>query len=123
MKTFLFVILFSAALAAQDRPSPPSHKFFDRENKTLFLGVAAVRSFDCISTWHARSNGGTEALLTNGLVDNRPGFAAFSAAMVGANVAAAALLHATGHHRAERFVSYLHVSAVGVTDVHNFRVH
>lgn len=123
MKTFLFVILFSAAVSAQDRPSHPSHKFFDQQNKTLFLSVAAVRSFDCISTWHARSNGGTEALLTNSLVDNRAGFAAFSAAMVGANVAAAALLHATGHHRVERLISYVHASAVGVTDVHNFGVH
>lgn len=123
MKTLLFVILVSATVAAQDRPSHPVHKFFDSQNKTLFLSVAAARSFDCVSTWHARANGGTEALLTNSLVDNRPAFAAFSAAMVGADIGAAALLHATGHHRTERWLSYVHASAVSITDVHNFRVH
>jgi hypothetical protein len=122
VKTLVFVVLASLALSAQDQPRP-QHNFFDSENKKLFLSVAAARSFDCISTWHARANGGSEVLLTNSLVDNKPAFAAFSAAMVGANVAAAALLHRTGHHRSERVLSYVHASAVGVTDFHNFRVH
>ena len=122
MKTLLFVLLSGAILAAQDQPRP-THKFFDSENKKLFLSVAAARSFDCISTWHARSLGGSEVLLTNSLVDNKPAFAAFSAAMVGADVAAAALLHRFGHHRSERVLSYLHAGAVGATDIHNFQVH
>ena len=61
-----------------------------------------------------------EERMGNAFVDNRPTFIAFSAGMVGAHIGAAYLLHRTGHHKAERWLSYIHIGAVGATAIHNF---
>jgi hypothetical protein len=91
----------------------PSHRFWDRENAWLFAGVGAARMVDYASTRHLRNNGVNEWLLTNSVVDNRPLFVGIELAGTAASIGVCYLFHRTGHHRAERWVSILHIG-VGV---------
>jgi len=79
----------------------------------LFVGVAGGRALDYASSQHFRGKGINERLLSNSLVDNRPLFAAVEAAGTAGSIAVAYLLHRTGHHKMERWVSIVHIS-VGV---------
>ncbi len=98
----------------------PEHRFFDKTNIALFLGVAAVRALDFTSTEHFRERGHNEVLLTNNIVDNKPLFAGIEAAGVAASVAVSYLLHRTGHHKLERWVSIVHIGVAGVGDIRNY---
>jgi hypothetical protein len=91
----------------------PSHRFWDRENAWLFAGVGAARMLDYASTRHMRSLGVNEWLLTNSIVDNKPLFVGIELAGTAASIGVCYLFHRTGHHRAERWVSILHIG-VGV---------
>lgn len=91
----------------------PSHRFWDRENAWLFAGVGAARMFDYISTRNMRDRGVNEWLLSNSVVDNRPLFVGIELAGTAASIGISYLFHRTGHHRAERWVSILHIG-VGV---------
>lgn len=96
------------------------HKFWDGENLALFTGVAAVRALDYNSTQHFRERGVNEVLLTNGIVDNKPLFATIEVAGTAASIGIAYLLHHTGHHRAERWVSIVHIGVAGFGDIRNY---
>jgi hypothetical protein len=91
---------------------PAVHKFWDTENILLFAGVGAARGLDYASTLNIRRRGINEALLTNAIVDDHPEFAAIEAATTAASVGLSYIFHATGHHRLERWTSYVHI---GVT--------
>jgi len=112
-------LLLATIATAQDMPK---HRFFDKENVTLFSALAVTRAMDCDSTWRFRAKGYQEGELTNGLVDNKPAFVAFSAAMVGAQIGGSYILHRLGWHRAERWTSAVHVGMVGGTALNNYRL-
>jgi hypothetical protein len=93
---------------------PAVHKFWDTENILLFAGVGAARGLDYASTLNIRRRGINEALLNNETVDNHAAFAAIEVATTAASVGLSYIFHATGHHRLERWTSYVHIGvAVG----------
>jgi hypothetical protein len=96
------------------------HKFLDGENLGLFTGVAAVRALDFTSTEHFRERGHNEVLLTNGIVDNKPLFAGIEVAGTAASIAVAYWFHRKGHHRAERWVSIVHIGVAAFGDIRNY---
>jgi len=96
------------------------HKFWDAENVGLFAGVAITRTLDFTSTQHFRERSHNEILLTNRIVDNKPLFAGIEAAGLAASVGVCYWLHRTGHHRAERWVSIVHIGVGTVGDIHNY---
>ena len=101
-------------------PAAAAHRFFDRTNLSLFAGVAAVRALDYTSTQHFRSQGNTEVLLTNGIVDNKPLFAGIEVAATAASIGVSYWLHRTGHHKLERWVSIVHIGVGTFGDAHNY---
>ena len=91
-----------------------SHPFWDKDNLLLFAGVGAGRALDYMSTRHFRSRGINEWLLTNNIVDNKPLFAGVEVAGAAASIGVSYLLHRSGHHKLERWVSIVHIGvAVG----------
>ena len=90
-----------------------SHRFWDRENLYLFAGVGAVRMLDYASTRHFRGQGNDEWLLSNSIVDNKPLVLGIEAAGTAASMGVSYLLHRTGHHKLERWVSIIHIG-IGV---------
>ena len=96
------------------------HKFWDEKNVALFTGAAAVRALDFTSTQHFRERGVNEVLLTNGIVDNKPLFAGIEIAGTAASVGVAYWLHRTGHHRAERWISIVHIGVATFGDIRNY---
>lgn len=60
-----------------------------------------------------RRRGRQEILLSNEVVDNKPAFAAIEAGGTLASVGISYLFHRTGHHKLERWTSYVHIG-VGV---------
>jgi len=96
------------------------HKFWDAENLGLFVGVAVTRALDFTSTQHFRERGHNEILLSNQIVDNKPLFAGIEAAGTAASIGLAYWLHHTGHHRAERWVSLVHIGVGATGDIHNY---
>jgi len=97
-----------------------NHKFWDGENVALFTGVALGRAFDYSSTQHFRERQVNEFLLTNSIVDNKPLFAGIELAGTAASVAVSYWLHHKGHHRAERWVSIVHIGVATVGDIRNY---
>jgi hypothetical protein len=108
------------AKAAPSKAHMVPHKFLEGENLALFAGVAAVRALDFTSTQHFRERGHNEVLLTNGIVDNKPLFATIEVAGTAASIGLSYLLHRTGHHRAERWVSIVHIGVATFGDIRNY---
>jgi hypothetical protein len=103
------------------KPVPPkTHRFWDKENDWLFAGVGAARTMDYFSTLNFRSRGDNEVLLTNGLVDNHAAFAAVEAGATGLSIGVSYLFHHYGHHKLERWVSIVHITAATIGDAHNY---
>ena len=94
------------------QPTFETHKFLDRENRILFVAVAAFNGADFAVTHANLQNGGHEL---NPLV--RP-FAQSTAALA-ANFAVETIgvvsisyvFHKSGHHRLERFTSYVNIGS------------
>lgn len=92
--------------------APVAHKFWDRENRVLFVTAAAFSAGDFTVTHANLANGGREL---NPLV--RP-FTANSATLAmnfvgqtAAIVSISYLLHRTGHHRLERLTPVANIAA------------
>lgn len=94
----------ASAAAADDHP------FWDWQNNVLFVGVAAGRAFDFVSTHRFREKHLKEWLLNDEIVDNRPLFAAIEVAGTAVSIGASYLLHRWGYHRLERWASILHIT-------------
>jgi hypothetical protein len=90
-------------------PAPPPHRFWDKTNTALFVGVAGSRAFDYASTRYFRRRGVHEWLLNDAMVDDKPLFIAIEAAGTAAQIGAAAWLHHRGHHKLERWISVVHI--------------
>ena len=106
-------------------PNPPAktHAFWDRTNAGLFSGIAVMRTLDYTSTINMQKRGREEILLPDDVVFNRAGFAALEAAATATSIGISYLLHATGHHKMERWVSIGHISVTGFGDVRNYSLH
>jgi hypothetical protein len=96
------------------------HRFWDKKNDWLFAGVGAGRTLDYFSTLNMRRRGRQEILLTNGVVDNHPAFAAIEAAGTGASIGVAYLLHRYNHHKVERWTSAVHFALATSGAVRNY---
>jgi hypothetical protein len=134
--SFVAMIALGGALLAQDgsggspspaanraKPStttPPTHRFWDKENDLLFAGVAASRMLDYASTRHFRDLGDNEVLLTNAIVDNRPLFVGIELAGTAASIGVSYAFHRTGHHSLERWVSIVHMGVAVGGSIHNY---
>jgi len=105
---------------SQAAPHKLAHRFWDKQNCWLFAGVGAVRTLDGISTRNFRARGRDEILLNNGVVDNAAAFAAIEAAGTAASLGASYLLHRTGHHTLERWVSSVHIGVGLFGTGHNY---
>jgi hypothetical protein len=129
---------FSTVLPAQDKaaeghatPATPAlqhgakieaqpHRFWDPENAWLFAGVGAARMLDYASTRHFRGQGINELLLTNSVVDNRPLFVGIELVGTAASIGVSYLFHRTGHHRAERWISIVHIGVAAGGSIRNY---
>lgn len=105
-----------AVQSAGERP----HSFWDATNVALFVGVGGVRALDYASTRHFRNRGVDEWLLTNAIVDNKPLFAGLEVGGTLASVGVAYLLHRSGHHKLERWISIIHIGAGIAGSAHNY---
>jgi hypothetical protein len=101
-------------------PSKERHAFFDRTNVELFAGIAITRTLDFTSTLNMQARGREEILLPDDVVNNRAGFAALEAAGAATSIGLSYLLHATGHHKLERWLSIGHISVTGFGAARNY---
>ena len=67
-----------------------------------------------------RRRGRQEIFLTNGVVDNHPAFAAIEAAATGTSIGASFLFHRYGHHKLERWTSFVHIGLATTGAVRNY---
>lgn len=109
----------AASLRVEQEP-PKAHRFWDRSNALLFAGVGAARGLDYASTRNMRARGRDEILLTNDIVDNKPLFAGIEAAGSLASIGVSYWFHRAGHHRLERWVSILHITAATTGAARNY---
>ncbi len=96
------------------------HRFWDKENDWLFAGVGAGRTLDYFSTLNMRRRGRQEIFLTNDVVDNHAAFAALEASATIVSVGGSYLFHHYGHHKLERWTSFLHVGLATTGAVRNY---
>jgi hypothetical protein len=97
-----------------------NHAFWDRENIGLFSAVGAFRALDYASTRNFQARGREETLLPDDVVNNSAGFAALEAAATGASIGLSYVMHRTGHHRLERWVSITHITVTAFGDGRNY---
>src|SRR5712692_435005 len=128
-KLFSALLLLSLPLAAQETNPPaaslpnvpvPQHRFWDRTNILLFSGVAVFRGLDYASTRNMQARGREEILLPDDVVNNSAGFAALEAAGAATSVGISYVLHRTGHHKLERWLSIGHISVTGFGVARNY---
>jgi hypothetical protein len=100
--------------------APLKHRFWDKENSWLFAGVGASRVLDYSSTLNMRRRGVQEILLSNDVVDNHAAFAAIEAAATGTSIGASFLFHRYGHHKLERWTSFVHIGVTITGAVRNY---
>ena len=115
--------LFPATTPAKPEPPPPSpdsHAFWDATNRMLFAGVGVFRALDYASTRNMQARGREEILLPDDVVNNSAGFAAVEAGASAASVGLSYLMHRTGHHRMERWISIVHIGVTGFGVVRNY---
>ena len=109
-----------AAGDSQAKAQTQEHRFWDKQNDWWFAAVGASRTFDYFSTLNLRRRGDQEVLLTNDIVDNHVAFAAIEAAGTGASIGASYLFHRYGHHKLERWTSYVHFGLATTGAVRNY---
>ena len=98
----------------------PEHRFWDKENGWLFAGVGAARTLDYFSTLNMRRRGRQEILLSNDVVDNHAAFATIEAAGTGVSIGTSYLFHRYGHHKLERWTSFVHIGLATTGAVRNY---
>jgi hypothetical protein len=98
----------------------PPHAFWDRTNLALFSGIAVTRAFDYASTRNFQARGRQEILLPDVVVNNSAGFASLEAAATMTSIGISYLLHRTGHHTLERWMSIGHIGVTAFGDIRNY---
>jgi len=101
-------------------PAPPPHPFWDRTNIALFSGIAVTRGMDYASTRNFQARGRQEILLPDDVVNNSAGFASLEAAGTMTSIGISYLLHRTGHHTLERWMSIGHIGVTAFGDIRNY---
>jgi hypothetical protein len=86
----------------------------------LFAGVGVFRGLDYASTRNMQARGREEILMPDDVVNTSAGFAAVEAGASTASVGLSYLMHRTGHHRLERWVSIVHIGVTGFGVVRNY---
>jgi hypothetical protein len=91
-----------------------SHRFWDRDNTILFAASAAFSAADFIVTKDNLHSGGQELnpitrMFTGSTTALAMNFAGETAGVIGLSY----FFHKTGHHKLERAVSLLNISASG----------
>jgi hypothetical protein len=99
---------------------PLTHRFWDRTNLLLFAGIALTRGMDYASTRNFQARGNQELLLADVVVNNSAGFASLEAAGTMTSVGISYILHRTGHHKLERWMSIGHIGVTAFGDIHNY---
>lgn len=100
--------------------TPAAHAFWDRTNLLLFSGIAVTRGMDYASTRNFQARGRQEILVPDDVVNNSAGFASLEAAGTMTSVGISYLLHRTGHHKLERWMSIGHIGVTAFGDVRNY---
>lgn len=94
------------------RMSEGSHKFWDRKNKLLFMTAAALNTADFAVTRSNIQSGGQEL---NPVVrvfgTSTPALALNFAGETAGVVSLSYFFHKTGHHKMERFVTYVNIGS------------
>ena len=98
----------------------PQHRFWDRENIVLFSGVGVFRGLDYASTRNMLARGREEVLLPDDVVNNTAGFASLEAAAAMTSVGISYIFHRTGHHKLERWMSFVHIGLATTGAVRNY---
>lgn len=98
----------------------PPHAFWDRTNLLLFSGIAGIRGLDYASTRNFQARGRQEILLPDDVVNNSAGFASLEAAATATSIGISYVLHRTGHHTLERWMSIGHISVTSFGVVRNY---
>jgi hypothetical protein len=109
----------TAPVPAAARKIPP-HAFWDRTNILLFSGVVVFRGLDYASTRNFLARGREEVLIPDDIVNNSAGFASLEAAGTLTSVGLSYVMHRTGHHKLERWLSIGHISVTGFGVVSNY---
>jgi hypothetical protein len=102
----------SLVLAAPLPEAPEQHKFWDNENRALFVTVAALSAADFAVTRSILHNGGRELnpvtrLFSGSTAGLAANFAGETAGIVGLSY----LFHRTGHHKLERITPMLDIAS------------
>lgn len=128
----LGILILHMTAVAQQPAAPPAapsasvvregqaHRFFDRENILLFSGVAVFRGLDYASTRNMQARGREEILLPDDVVNNSAAFAAVEAGGTVASMGISYILHRTGHHKLERWMSIGHIGVTGFGVARNY---
>jgi hypothetical protein len=91
---------------------PQEHRFWDRQNRTLFTLNAALAGADFATTRRNLNHSGKELNpMTRVLSGSTPGLAANFAMETGGVIGVSYLFHKTGHHKLERVASYANLGA------------
>jgi hypothetical protein len=110
----------AAPAPSATKPVPVPHRFWDRTNLLLFSGIAVTRGIDYASTRNFQARGRQEILLPDEVVDNSAGFASLEAAGTMTSIGISYLLHRTGHHTLERWMSIGHIGVTAFGDIRNY---
>jgi len=88
------------------------HRFWDRQNRTLFAMNAALAGADFAITRRNLDHNGKELNPLTGLLSgSTPGLAANFAMETGGVIGVSYFFHKTGHHKLERMTSYVNLGA------------
>lgn len=94
------------------QPVVSEHKFWDKQNKVLFITAAALNGADFAVTRANLQSGGREL---NPIVQmfgrSTPGLAVNFAGETAGVVTLSYFFHKTGHHQLERFISAVNIGA------------
>ena len=91
---------------------PLEHRFWDRQNQTLFAMNAALAGADFWTTRRNLDHNGKELNPVTGLLSgSTPGLAANFTMETGGVIGVSYLFHKTGHHKLERMTSLVNLSA------------
>jgi hypothetical protein len=107
-------------VSSANKPAPMPHRFWDRTNLALFSGIAVTRAMDYASTRNFQARGRQEILLPDEVVNNSAGFASLEAAGTMTSIGISYLLHRTGHHTLERWMSIGHIGVTAFGDIRNY---
>jgi hypothetical protein len=125
---FALALLFSYSASAEELTlpdAPSSHKFLDRQNIVVFSTLASLVAVDAVVTQRAISSGRAHEAnpLWKPLVGHGwQGEMAASALGFSASMGMAYTFHKTGHHKMERFATWLAVASEAGVDCNNLMI-